>query len=180
MVRISSIEELQSLKASVEPRFSVREDRDFTRVKTAPEIHIRVCRGSGCIGSGSEKVTKAFEEAIKARGLVERVKLIGTGCHGLCEMGPIVLINPGDTLYTRVKAEDVAEIVECHLQNGEIVERLVYHDPVSGKPIPAYSEITFYLHQERRVLHNNGFIDPWSIEEYIGRGGYQALAKALL
>ena len=94
MVRISSIEELQSLQAGVEPRFSVREDKDFTKLKTAPEIHIRVCRGSGCIGSGSEKVTKAFEEAIRARGLDKKVKLIGTGCHGLCEMGPIVQTKP--------------------------------------------------------------------------------------
>jgi len=180
VVPISSIEDLQSLRASIEPRFSVREDSDLTKIKTAPEINVRVCRGSGCTGSGSEKVAKAFEETTKAKGLDKRVKLTGTGCHGLCEMGPIVLINPGDTLYTRVKAEDVEEIVEHHLLNGEIVERLVYHDPVSGKPIPTYSEITFYLHQERRVLHNNGFIDPWSIDEYIGRGGYEALAKVLI
>ncbi len=179
MARISSMEELQSLQASVAPRFRVREDKDLSRLKSLPETHIRVCRGSGCAGSGSEKVSQAFEEAIKANGLEEKVKIIGTGCHGLCEMGPIVLINPGDILYTRVKAEDVPEIVARHVLKGEIVERLVYHDPVSGQPIPTYSEITFYRYQERRVLHNNGFIDPWSIEEYIGRGGYQALAKAL-
>jgi len=179
MVIISSVKELEELKKSVAPRFRVREDTDFTRFKSAPEINIRVCRGSGCTGSGSEKVSQTFEEAITERKLSDRVTMIGTGCHGLCEMGPIVLINPGDTLYTRVKAEDVEEIIKSHLLNGRIVERLVYHDPVSGKPIPNYSDITFYLRQERRVLHNNGFIDPWSIEEYIGRGGYQALAKAL-
>jgi NADH-quinone oxidoreductase subunit F len=179
MVIISSTKELEELKRSVAPRFKVREDTDFTRFKSALEINVRVCRGSGCTGSGSEKVSQAFEEIVKKSKLSDRVAMIGTGCHGLCEMGPIVLINPGDTLYTRVKAEDVEEIVRDHLLNGKIVERLVYHDPVSGKPIPNYSDITFYLRQERRVLHNNGFIDPWSIEEYIGRGGYQALAKAI-
>ncbi len=179
MTRISSLEDLKRLKAIVEPRFKVREDRDFTKIKTAPEINIRVCQGSGCTASGSEKITKTLEESIKASRLEKRVKIIITGCHGLCEMGPIVIINPGDTLYTRVKPEDVEEIVERHLLNGEIVERLVYHDPVSGKPISAYSEISFYLEQERRVLHNNGFIDPWSIDEYIARDGYQALAKVL-
>ncbi len=179
MARISSKEDLQRLKEAIEPRFGVREDKDFTKIRTAPEINIRVCRGSGCAASGSEKVTKAFEEVIKGNGLEEKVRIIITGCHGLCEMGPIVIINPGDTLYVRVKAEDVEEIVERHLLNGEIVERLVYHDPVSGKPMPTYSEISFYLEQERRVLHNNGFIDPWSIDEYIARDGYQALDKAL-
>jgi len=131
------------------------------------------------MASGSGKVTRALEEAIKGNRLEERVKIIITGCHGLCEMGPIVIINPGDTLYTRVKEEDIEEIVQSHLVKGEIVERLVYHDPITGKPIPTYSEISFYLRQERRVLHNNGFIDPWSIEEYIARDGYQALAKVL-
>ena len=162
MVIISSTKELEELKRSVAPRFRVREDTDFTQFKSAPEINVRVCRGSGCTGSGSEKVSQAFEEIVKKSKLSDRVAMIGTGCHGLCEMGPIVLINPGDTLYTRVKAEDVEEIVRDHLLEGKIVERLVYHDPVSGKPIPNYSDITFYLRQERRVLHNNGFIDPWS------------------
>ena len=179
MVQISSIGDLKKLKAAVEPRFGVREDRDFTKIKTAPEINIRVCRGSGCTASGSEKITKAFEESIKGNGLEKRVKIIITGCHGLCEMGPIVIINPGDVLYTRVKEEDIEEIVQSHLLKGEIVERLIYHDPITGKPIPRYGEISFYLGQERRVLHNNGFIDPWSIDEYIARDGYQALGKAL-
>ena len=179
MARISSIEDLQRIKATMEPRLSVREDKDSSKIKTAPEIQVRVCRGSGCAASGSEEITKAFEETIKANGLEERVKIIITGCHGLCEMGPIVIINPGDILYTRVKAEDVKEVVESHLLNGEIIERLVYHDPVTGKPIATYGEISFYLEQERRVLHNNGFIDPWNIEEYIARDGYQALVKVL-
>jgi len=177
--RVSSVGDLKRLKATVEPRFGVREDKDFTKIKTAPEINIRVCRGSGCIASGSGKITKALEESVKGPPLEKRVKIIITGCHGLCEMGPIVIINPGDTLYTRVKEEDIEEIVQTHLVKGEIVERLVYHDPLSGKPIPTYSEISFYLEQERRVLHNNGFIDPWNIEEYIARDGYQALAKVL-
>lgn len=179
MARISTVEDLQRLKSLGEPRLIVRGDKDFTKFKTAPEINIRVCRGSGCTASGSGKVTQAFEESIKGTGLEEKVRMLRTGCHGLCEMGPIVIINPGDILYNRVKTEDIKEIVEKHLLNGEIVERLVYHDPVSGKPIPTYGEISFYLGQERRVLHNNGLIDPWSIEEYIVRGGYQALAKVL-
>ena len=179
MARISSIEDLKRLKVAVEPLFAVREDGDFTKIKTAPEINIRVCRGSGCTASGSEKVTRAFEKSIKGNGLEKRVRIIITGCHGLCEMGPIVIINPGDILYTRVKEEDIEEIVQSHLIKGEIVERLVYHDPITGKPIPRYGEISFYLRQERRVLHNNGFIDPWSIDEYVARDGYQALGKVL-
>ncbi len=182
MERISSIEKLQELKTSVIPRFSVREEKDLNKIKSASEINIRICQGSSCVASGAGKVTKTFQDIIKEKeleGKVKIIKTIGTGCHGLCEMGPIVLINPGDTLYTRVKAEDVAEIMERHILNGELVERLLYHDAVSGKPISTYGEITFYLHQERRILHNNGFINPWSIEEYIGRGGYEALAKVL-
>ncbi len=178
-MRISSVEDLKGLKVTIEPRFAVREDKDFTKIKTVPEINIRVCRGSGCAASGSGQLTKAFEQAIEGNGLEKRVKIVLTGCHGLCEMGPIVIINPGDILYTMVKEEDVEEIIQKHLVKGEIVERLVYHDSVTGKPIPTYGEISFYLEQERRVLRNNGFIDPWNIDEYIARDGYQALAKVL-
>jgi len=182
MERISSVEELRKLRASVEPRFSVREDKDIGHLKTTKEIDIRVCCGSSCTGSGADKVIAAFEELIKNKGLDKSVKVvrtINTGCHGLCEMGPIIIINPGDTLYTRVQAEDAVEIMEQHILNGNPVERLLYHDTITGEPIASYSEITFYQHQERRVLHNNGFIDPWRIDEYIGRGGFEALAKAL-
>ncbi len=179
MARISSIQDLQEIKAATEPRFRVREDQDSTKVETAPEIQVRLCRGSSCTASGAGGIAEAFEASIKRNGVEDRVKIIITGCHGLCEMGPIVIINPGDTLYTRVKPEDIEEIVENHILNGEIVESLVYHDPVTGKAIPSYSQISFYLEQKRRVLHNNGFIDPWSIEEYIARDGYQALARVL-
>jgi len=178
-MKVSSVGDLKRLKATVEPRFGAREDKDFTKIKTAPEIIIRVCHGSGCIASGSGKVTKALEESVKGTPLEKRTKIVITGCHGLCEMGPIVIINPGDILYARVEEKDVKEIVQSHLVKGEIVERLVYHDPLSGKPIPTYSEVNFYLEQERRILHNNGFIDPWSIDEYIARDGYQALARVL-
>ena len=161
MERISTKEKLLELKNSVIPRFKIREDKDFNKIKSASEINIRICQGSSCVASGAGKVTKAFEDIIKEKeleGKVKVIKTIGTGCHGLCEMGPIVLINPGDTLYTRVTAEDVEEIMERHIFNGELVERLLYHDAVTGNPIATYGEITFYLHQERRILHNNGFI----------------------
>ncbi|MDD5590860.1 MAG: FAD-dependent oxidoreductase [Dehalococcoidales bacterium] len=182
MEKISSIKDLNKIKTSVEPRLAIRADKDSKRIAKAREICIRVCHGSGCIASGAEEVTRAFNNIAQEKGLGDRVrvlKTVGTGCHGLCEMGPIVIINPGDTLYTRVKAEDVREIIEKHILKGEFVERLLYHDSSTGKPIPTYGDITFYLNQERRVLHNNGLIDPWSIDEYIARDGYQALIKVL-
>ena len=179
MAKIASIEDLQRIKAKVLPSFAVRSAKDATKIKTAPEIQIRLCRGSSCAASGAGTIADAFEKCIKENKLEKKVKLITTGCHGLCEMGPIVIVNPGDILYARVQIEDIEEIVQQHIIKGEIVERLVYRDPITGKAIPSYSEIKFYFEQERRVLHNNGFIDPWSIDEYIARDGYQALAKAL-
>jgi NADH-quinone oxidoreductase subunit F len=179
MVKIASIEDLQQIKAKVLPSFAVRSDKDATKINTAPEIQIRLCRGSSCAASGASTIADALERCIKDNRLEKKVKLITTGCHGLCEMGPIVIVNPGDTLYARVKIEDIEDIVQQHILKGEIIERLVYHDPITGQAIPSYSEIKFYFEQERRVLHNNGFIDPWSIDEYIARDGYQALAKAL-
>ncbi len=178
-MRISSLAELDNLRRAVEPTFEIRQDRDIHHLNSIKEINIRVCRGSGCNGSGGKKVNDTFIELLKEKGLGDHVRMIPTGCHGLCEMGPIVIINPGDILYTRIQVEDVPEIIEHHIQNGKIIERLLYHDPNTHEAISTYGDITFYLHQERRVLHNNGFINPWSIEEYIGRGGYQGLAKAL-
>ncbi len=180
MSKILSAEQLNTLKVQFEPRFKVRLDKNFN--KNAEEISIRICMGSSCIGSGAIQVKEAFEKIIAEGGLSERIKVletISTGCHGLCAMGPIILINPGDILYTRVKAEDVPDIVEKHLINGEIIERLLFHDPNTGEVVYNYENIPFYRHATRRILKYNGFIDPWSIEEYIAAGGYEALARAL-
>ena len=105
--------------------------------------------------------------------------VVETGCHGFCEHGPLVIVYPEGTFYCQVKAEDVEEIVESHLFKGRIVERLLYHEPLTHESIPNYSEINFYKKQHRLVLENCGAINPEQIEEYIAVGGYEALAKAV-
>lgn len=179
MPKVTSIEELTKLKKSVEPRLKVRDDANFSHFKSTPEICIQQCRGMGCTAAGGDKVTELFEELIKKKGLDSKVSIVRTGCLGPCEMGPTVIVNPGDILYVRVKPEDVKEIFDKHIMKGEIVERLVYHDPSTGKAVPERLKINFLADQEFRILHNNGIINPWDIEEYIARGGYEALAKAL-
>ena len=179
MPKITSVEELAKLKISVEPRLKIRADANFGHFKSTPEICIQQCRGMGCTAAGGDKVTELFEDLIKKKGIASKINIVRTGCLGPCEMGPTVIVNPGDILYVRVKPEDVKEIFEKHIMKGEIVERLVYHDPSTGKAIPERLKINFLADQEFRILHNNGIINPWDIEEYIARGGYEALGKAL-
>jgi len=180
MERVNSIADLEEIKAMVRPLLLVREDPDYTRIREAPQIDILICRGTGCTAAGSGEVEEAFKDAVKRNGLEARVRVIKTGCRGFCEKGPNVTIFPGDILYTEVSAEDVSEIVEGHLFGGEFVQRLLYKEPVTGKATPASHEIDFYKKQRREVMHLNGLIDPWSIEEYIAHDGYRGLAKALL
>ncbi len=179
MPKITSIEDLNKLKKAVEPRLKIRADADFGHFKGTPEICIQQCRGMGCTAAGGDKVTEKFEELIAKKGIGGKVNIVRTGCLGPCEMGPTVIVNPGDILYVRVKPEDVQEIFEKHILNGQIVERLVYHDPTTNEAVPERLKINFLADQEFRILHNNGIIDPWNIEEYIARGGYEALARAL-
>ncbi|MCM1286272.1 MAG: NADH-quinone oxidoreductase subunit NuoF [Acetobacter sp.] len=145
--------------------------------------HVMICGGTGCTSSGSKKVQEAFKELIKSYGLEEEVKLVQTGCFGLCALGPVVIVYPDGTFYSQVKPEDVEEIVESHLLKGHIVERLVYADTGKIQPKnPKYvtlKETAFYRSQNRIVLRNCGVIDPENINEYIARDGYQALNKAL-
>lgn len=141
--------------------------------------HVLICGGTGCKSAGSKEVQLAFSRAIEAKGLGEEVMVVETGCHGFCEHGPLVIVYPEGTFYCQVKAEDVEEIVESHLFKGRIVERLLYHEPLTHESIPNYSEINFYKKQHRLVLANCGAINPEQIEEYIAVGGYEALAKAL-
>ncbi|NCD09887.1 MAG: NADH-quinone oxidoreductase subunit NuoF, partial [Negativicutes bacterium] len=141
--------------------------------------HVLVCAGTGCKSAGSKEVELAFQKEIKAKGLADEVMVVETGCHGFCEYGPLVIVYPEGTFYSRVTAEDVPEIVESHLLKGRLVERLMYHEPLTHESIPKYSDINFYKKQHRLVLGNCGCINPEQIEEYIAVGGYEGLGKAL-
>lgn len=145
--------------------------------------HIMICGGTGCTSSGSAKIQEAFKKQIKLHGLEEEIQIVQTGCFGLCALGPVVIVYPDGTFYSRVTTDDVEEIVESHLLKGHIVERLVYADTGKIQPKnPKYvtlKETAFYRAQNRVVLRNCGVIDPENINEYIARDGYQALNKAL-
>ena len=140
---------------------------------------IFVCLGTGCVASYSPKIRDAFAEQVKAAGLESQVEVKFSGCHGFCEQGPLVAIEPEGVLYTHVKPEDVPEIVSEHLGKGNYIERLFYVEPMSKKPIPCYKDIPFYGKQTRIILRNCGHIDPENIDDYIAVGGYQALKKVL-
>ena len=145
--------------------------------------HVLICGGTGCTSSGSIDIQKAFESNIEANGLGEEVKVVQTGCFGLCALGPVVIVYPDGTFYSRVTPDDVKEIVEEHLLKGRIVERLVYSDTGSEEvkdiATVALSDTAFYKSQNRVVLRNCGVINPESIDEYIAMDGYEALGKVL-
>lgn len=143
--------------------------------------HVLVCGGTGCTSSGSAKLVERFEEQLKANGLDKEVKVVRTGCFGLCEAGPVVIVYPEGTFYSRVKVEDVDEIVSEHLLKGRKVQHLVYVDHKTHETSVQKSlrEIGFYKQQQRVALRNCGVIDPENIDEYIAFDGYKALAKAV-
>ena len=143
--------------------------------------HVLVCGGTGCTSSGSARLIERFEEQLKEKGLDKEVKVVRTGCFGLCEAGPVVIVYPEGTFYSRVKEEDVDEIVSEHLLKGRKVQRLVYvdHKTHESSVQKSLSEIGFYKQQMRVALRNCGVIDPENIDEYIAFDGYKALAKAL-
>ena len=140
---------------------------------------IRICGGSACHSSGRLAVVTAFREELATRDLAGTVRVIETGCHGFCEQGPIVTLWPGGTFYPRVRPEDVAKIVEASVVNDGVYEKRLYKDPVSKGRIASEKDIPFYRGQGRRILAFNGRIDPYSIDDYLWRGGYRALAKVL-
>ena len=139
---------------------------------------VLVCKGTGCVAGGSDEIYDALKREVELSGL-EDVKVDFTGCHGFCQRGPIVDIEPEGFFYTEVQVEDVAEIVHSHLVNGQPVERLFYHDPMTSEAIPYYRDVIFYAKQQRVVLHNCGHINPERIQDYLAADGYKALRKAL-
>lgn len=141
------------------------------------EKHILVCHGTGCTSSNSPEILETFRKVLKEKN-IENVRVIKTGCFGLCAKGPIVIIRPEDTFYAMVKPEDVEEIVEKHIVNGEVVQRLLCKD-IDGKKVQSLDELTFYKKQKRIALKNCGVINPEDIDEYIAFDGYKALEKVL-
>ena len=142
--------------------------------------HVLVCGGTGCTSSGSQQIMEALKKEIEKNGLSDEVAVVQTGCHGLCALGPIMIVYPDATFYSMVKVEDIPEIVSEHLLKGRVVTRLLYKETVSpaGK-IKALSDTDFYKKQHRIALRNCGVINPEVIDEYIGTGGYEALGKVL-
>jgi len=167
MTRIHSPDELEAF------RQRVLSERD------ADAPHITVCAGTGCLASGARAVIAAFETEIEEQGLNVEVGIRGTGCHGFCEKGPIVLIDPEEFCYLQVTPDDVPEIVEETVKGKKVIERLLYVDPNTGEKVARESDIPFYSNQERVVFGPNRWIDPKSIEDYLAIGGYQALTRAL-
>ena len=140
---------------------------------------ILLCKGTGCTSSGVVKLVDRLTEEIARHNLGDKITLKITGCHGFCEQGPIVIIEPEKVFYRHVLESDIEDIVNVHLMQGEVVERLLYTDPTTGQSAITYPEIPFYARQDRIVLHNCGHINPENIEEYILQDGYLALARAI-
>jgi NADH-quinone oxidoreductase subunit F len=144
-----------------------------------PRMHIMMCFGTACLSSGAERVKAALLEQLEAQGVKDEVDVVETGCNGFCAGGPLLVVYPGGVFYNKVQPEDTAEIVAEHVVKGRPVERLMYEHPVTQVRIPLFKDIPFFARQNLRVLRNKGRIAAESIDEYIARDGYTALAKAL-
>ena len=141
--------------------------------------HVLVCGGTGCTSSGCQEIMKTLQAELEKNGLTEEVSIVQTGCHGLCALGPIMIVYPEATFYSMVKPEYVPEIVSEHLLKGRVVTKYVYDETVTEEGIKPLLETDFYKKQHRIALRNCGVINPEEIDEYIGTGGYEALGKVL-
>ncbi|MDH5466366.1 MAG: NADH-quinone oxidoreductase subunit NuoF [Candidatus Aminicenantes bacterium] len=140
---------------------------------------ITICGGTGCHAYGCLKVAEAFKEEIRKQKLQDSVEVRTTGCHGFCERGPIVVIQPEGIFYQRIKLSDINEVISETIINKKVINRLLYVDPRTNKEIILEKDVPFYKKQKRIVFSNNGFIDPTDIRDYIALGGYRALTKIL-
>ena len=150
------------------------------RTKTSkPKTRILVCESTACLSSKSHEIREALEKAVDKLGLRDKVEVGFTGCHGFCQIGPIVVVEPEGILYCRVKPGDAGEIAKSHLAGGRPVDRLFYRHPVTKEVVPRYEDIVFYKKQRRVILRNCGLINPEKITDYEDHGGYRALRRAV-
>ena len=167
MKRIDSISQLEKTKTALANK------------RNSSKACITVCKGTGCSASGGASVADEFKAEIKKRKLTNKVSVRTTGCHGFCEQGPLVVLHPKGVFYNKVSSDDVSEIISKTVVGGEVIERLLYVDPATGKRIVYEKDVPFYKKQTRLLFGNNGKIDPTDIEDYVALGGYGSLGKAL-
>jgi len=164
----------------------IKSPADLTKLQEAAKQRfdpekpcIAFCTGTGCLAYGTQKLVDTLKDEIVKRNLGDRVYIRNTGCHGFCERGPMAVIYPQKIFYQKIKLEDVPDIIEKTALKGEVIDRLLYKDPVTKTKIVKEDEVPFYKKQMRLVFGMNGLIEPTSIEDYLAIGGYGALAKAL-
>jgi NADH:ubiquinone oxidoreductase subunit F (NADH-binding)/(2Fe-2S) ferredoxin/Pyruvate/2-oxoacid:ferredoxin oxidoreductase delta subunit len=167
MKKLKSAFQLEKLKESL------------AKQRSSGKPCITICGGTGCRACGCEDVYIAFKHDIERQGLIDKVDLKLTGCHGFCQCGTLAVISPEKIIYTHVSPEDVPEIIDESIVNKNIIERLLYTDPVSGEKIRYEYDVPFYKRQQRHIFGNNSLIDPTNIEDYLAVGGYSALVKVL-
>nr|WP_099187342.1 NADH-quinone oxidoreductase subunit NuoF [Tepidibacter mesophilus] len=176
--KLNSIEDLMQLKENELKSINIR-FKDKSIEKEINKHHILVCAGTGCTSSKSNLVRQKLEEEIIKRNLQEDVKVFKTGCFGFCKLGPIIVVHPDRTFYVEVSPDDVDDILNDHIQNKKLVDRLLYHSPKNDEIQKTIDEIDFFNHQVRIALRNCGLIDPENINEYIAMDGYMALSNIL-
>ena len=176
---IKTIEDIKKIREAKRADLEIRIDKDAVPTKEGGRMHILVCGGTGCTSSASMKIIDKLEDLIEKDGLAEDVKVVKTGCFGLCAQGPIVMMYPDHLMYTQVQVEDVEEIFESHVKNGQVVTRLLAGDHEEGEISNALESVDFFSKQMRIALRNCGAINPEVIDEYIARDGYLALEKVI-
>ena len=173
---MKTLEELKAVRESMEGEVALR---THGNASSKYERHVLVCGGTGCTSSGSPKLIAKLEEEFAAKGLTDKVQIVKTGCFGLCERGPIMIVYPEGSFYSRVELDEIPRIVDEHLIGGNPVKEFLYEETVDGDNIKSLDDTSFYKKQHRVALRNCGVINPECINEYIGRDGYKALGKVL-
>ena len=177
---MKSLAELKVIRDQLESSVAIRNNENGIHAEDKKyRAHVLICGGTGCTASGSHTISDVLQAELEKNNIADEIKIVHTGCFGLCALGPVMVVYPEGTFYSRVKPEEIPEIVTEHLVGGNPVKKYLYADTVDGDKIKSLNETPFYKKQHRVALRNCGVIDPEDINEYIARGGYQALGKAL-
>ncbi|MBQ4466194.1 MAG: SLBB domain-containing protein, partial [Oscillospiraceae bacterium] len=175
---MKSLQEIQAIRDAMHPELELR-NVGSKEAKSKYERQVLICGGTGCTSSGSPEIERVLREEIEKAGLTDKIQVVKTGCFGLCALGPIMIVYPSGAFYSRITAENIPQIVQEHFVNGNPVKELLYDETVDGDTIKGLNETSFYKKQHRVALRNCGAINPENIDEYLGKDGYQALAKVL-